>query len=154
VYVWGAQFEQNTSASTYIPTTSAAVTNAPTLSTAALGASLPLEIGVPFGFDPLQRTVFGSTNISEQGLPLGKSVLFEQWSQSINLGFVTNTWLRNAFLPAWKAHLRGNPFLFAFDNTTYPTEIYLVESDGNLNTPTVAPDYSGLSFSIKGVALP
>jgi len=98
--------------------------------------------------------VFGSTNISEQGLPLGKSVLFEQWSQAINLGFVTNTWLRATFLPAWKAHLRGNPFLFAFDNTTYPTEIYLVESDGNLNTPTVAPDYSGLSFSVKGVALP
>jgi len=113
-----------------------------------------LEIGVPFGFDPLQRTVFGSTNTSEQGLPLGKSVLFEQWSQSINLGFVTNTWLRNTFLPAWKAHLRGSPFLFAFDNTTYPTEIYLVESDGNLNTPTVAPDYSGLSFNVKGVALP
>jgi len=129
-------------------------TTAPTLAIVAIGVSLPLEIGVPFGFDPLQRTVFGSTNISEQGLPLGKSVLFEQWSQSINLGFVTNTWLRNTFLPAWKAHLRGNPFLFAFDNTTYPTEIYLVESEGNLNTPTVAPDYSGLSFSVKGVALP
>lgn len=129
-------------------------TSAPTLTVVALGVGLPFEIGVPVGFDPLARTVYGQTNISEQGLPLGKAVLFEQWSQQIGIPFVTNTWLRNTFLPAWKAHLRGNPFLFAFDYVTYPTEIYLVESDGNFTAPTISADYSGLNFAIKGVALP
>jgi len=129
-------------------------TTAPALTIVALGVGLPLEQGVPFGFDPLHRTVFGQTNISEQGLPLGKAVLFEQWSQQVSLGFVTNAWLRATFIPAWKAHLRGNPFLFAFDYVAYPGEVYLVESEGNISMPMVAPDYSGLNFAIKGVALP
>jgi len=101
----------------------------------------------------LARTVHGQTNISEQGLPLGKSILFEQWSQSISVP-VSNTWLRNTFLPAWKSHLRGNPFLFAFDPTTYPDEIYLVEADGSITTAPISGEYSTLNMTIRGVALP
>lgn len=126
---------------------------APTLTVVALGVGLEFPTGLPWGFDPLARKVFGQTNISEQGLPLGSAVLFEQFAQQVHFNDVDNAWLRNTFLPIWKAHLRGKPFLFAFDLTNNPTEIYLVEKDGDLKTPTSIANYSNLQFGIKGVAL-
>lgn len=126
---------------------------APTLTVVALGVGLELPVCLPWGFDPLARKVFGQTNISEQGLPLGTAVLFEQWVQSLNFQDVDNAWLRATFLPIWKAHLRGKPFLFAFDLTNNPTEIYLVEKDGDLKTPTSIANRSHLQFTVKGVAL-
>ena len=126
----------------------------PTLSIVALGVGLEFPTGLPYGFDPLARQVFGQTNISEQGLPLGKVILFEQWKQNVSFNFIPSSWLRTVFLPTWKIHLRGKPFLFAWDLTRYPTEIYLVEAGDSIKSPQNLPAYSTLSFDIKGVALP
>jgi hypothetical protein len=128
-------------------------TSAPTLSICALGVGMEFPTGLPYGFAPLDRKVFGQTNISEQGLPLGAAVNFEQWAHKLNFQNVDNAWIRSTFLPAWKAHLRGQPFLFAFDLTNYPDEIYLVERDGDLTIPTSMALRSNLQFGIKGVAL-
>lgn len=127
---------------------------APTLTICAIGVGLEMPKALPFGFDPLARKMYGQTNISEQGLPMGKAVLFEQWSQTISFRNVWDAWLRATFLPAWKAHLRHNPFIFAWDLTNFPGEIYLVESDGDYKSPTSIALRSNLSLNIKGVALP
>lgn len=126
----------------------------PTLSIVALGVGMEFPTGLPYGFAPLDRTVFGQTNISEDGLPLGTAILFEQWVQQLSFNYVPNTWIRGTFLPAWKAKLRGNPFLFAFDLTNYPNEIYLVQTDGKMAAPTTLPLMSDLQFTVKGIALP
>ncbi|HAF43438.1 MAG TPA: hypothetical protein DCK83_00450 [Gallionellaceae bacterium] len=128
--------------------------SAPTLTIVAIGAGLEFPVRLPYGFDPLSRKAFGQMNISEEGLPLGKSTMFEQWAQQLNFQHVENTWLRATFLPAWKAHLRDKPFLFAFDLSNYAGEIYLVASDGDYKSPTSLPLRSNLQFSIKGIALP
>ena len=125
----------------------------PTLSVVALGTAMEIPVGLPYGFDPLTRKVFGQTNISEQGLPLGKAVLFEQWAQTLTFRYISSAWLRATFLPAWKSALRGTPFLFAWNLTAYANEIYLVEAGDNIKTPQTLPAYSDLVFDVKGVAL-
>lgn len=127
---------------------------APTLSIVALGVGLQFPTGLPYGFSPLDRKIFAQTNISEQGLPLGSAVLFEQWTQQLTFNYVANTWLRATLLPAWKAWLRGNPFLFAFDLTNFPAEIYLVQTDGNLTMPSAFALMSDVNITLLGVALP
>lgn len=129
-------------------------TTPPILSVAAIGVGLQFPTGLPYGFAPLDRKVFAQTNISEQGLPLGKAVLFEQWVQQLRFDYVDNGWIRSTLLPAWKAALRGNPFLFGYDLTNYPNELYLVQSDGDLAMPSAFAGASNVQFAVKGVALP
>lgn len=132
-------------------------TTMPTLSVVSMGVALVFPVGLQYGFGPLDRKVFGQTNISEQGLPLGSAVLFEQWVQQLNFMYVSDSWIRSTLLPAWKTGLRGKPFLFAFDLADYPSEIYLVQTDlGNsdLVMSSAIPNYSSVQFTVKGIALP
>lgn len=129
--------------------------SAPTLSIAALGMLLEFPKSMPRGFDPLMRKSFQQTNVSEDGLPLGKAIMFEQWSETLSFHNLLSTWVRGTFLPIWKSHLVKNPFLFVFDLTNNPDEIYLVESGDMVNMPhSNSKTYMALSFAIKGVALP
>ncbi|OYZ65150.1 MAG: hypothetical protein B7Y04_00555 [Gallionellales bacterium 24-53-125] len=126
---------------------------APTLTIMAIGVGLEFPTGLPYGFDPLTSKVFGQINISQQGWPLGSAILFEQWAQLLNFPYVPSAWIRSTFIPARKAHLRGSPFLFAWDLTNYPDDIYLVMMGDNFKAPLKSPVYSMLSFDVKGVAL-
>lgn len=129
-------------------------TTAPTLSICALGVGLEFPSGLPYGFAPIDRKTFGQSNISEQGMPLGKAVLFEQWVQTLKFEYLSSAWLRATFLPAWKVHLRSKPFLFAWDLTNYPDDIYLVQAGDSIKIPQNLPTYSTLTFEVKGIALP
>jgi len=127
-------------------------TTQPTLSIASLGVGLEFPTGLPYGsFDALSRKVFAQVNISVEGLPLGKAVMFEQWRQALRFSVVATAWIRSALIPAWTAHLRDKPFLFAHDMTNYPSEIRLVQTDGNFGAPSETAVYSTLSLSLKGL---
>jgi len=126
---------------------------APTLTIVALGTGFEFPTNVPYGISPLDRDVVAQTNISERGLPLGRVILFERWAEKLTFNHVDQTWLRATFLPAWKAHLRGKPFLFGFDLTNFPNEIYLVQTDGKMDAPFPLPSKANLSINISGVAL-
>lgn len=127
---------------------------APTLSIVAICAGLEFPSSLAYGFAPIDRKVFGQVNISEQGLPLGKAIIFEQWMQTLKFEYLSAAWIRATFLPAWKSHLRGKPFLFAWDLTNYPGDIYLVEAGDNFKAPQVLAAYASLIFEVKGIALP
>ena len=125
---------------------------APTLSVTALGAALVMPIGLPYGFAAVDRETVGQTNNSETGQPLGSVVLWEKWKQTLNFQEVDKDWLRNSFIPAWKAALRGQPFLFAWCLYLYPNEVNLVTSGGKFNAPQFNARSCTLQFDVTGVA--
>jgi hypothetical protein len=129
-------------------------TTAPTLTICAFGVGMEMPNNLPRGFSPLDRELTAQTNIGETGLPLGTALMFEAWAETVQMRNITPAWLRSTWLPAWKAHLRDTPFLFAADLPQYPTEIYLVAAGKKFSAPISTPVLASLTFDIKGVALP
>jgi hypothetical protein len=107
----------------------------PALAIAAIGARLELPTGMAQGFDPVGRKVDGQTNRNENGQPLGRAIDFEQWKQTIRLQRVTWAWVRSTWLPAWRAHLRSSPFVFAWDAQVYADDLKLVTAGESFSTP-------------------
>jgi len=125
---------------------------APTIGIALVGTALGLPRRHSLGFDPIGRSVKAQTNRSVAGWPLGRVVSFEEWRQQISIDVVTWTFLRNAWLPAWKAWLRAEPFLYAWDTVTRPGETVLAQMDGDFSAPTIGGELCRLEFALSGVA--
>jgi hypothetical protein len=124
---------------------------APVLAIAAVGARLTAPTGLPQGFDPVGRMVEGQANRNDNGQPLGKVVEYEMWKQSISLQRVTWSWLRDTWLPAWRAHLRSTPFVFAWDATAYARDLKLVSAGQSFASPHQAGSYCDLRVELTGV---
>ena len=124
----------------------------PTIAIAAIGAALTLPILLSVGFDPIGRTVQGQLNRSEAGHPLGQVIAFEAWEQEVSLLGVTWAWLRATWVPAWVAHLRSTPFLFAWDATDHPAETRLVSAGEHFTGPHRSGQLADLIFTLSGVA--
>lgn len=129
-------------------------TDFPTIAIAIIGVALPLPRRHQIGFDPTARTAKSMVNRSVGGYPLGKVTAYEEWSQQISIDVVTWAWIRDTWTPAWKAYLRDDPFLYAWDSTDHPREVYLVTSGDAFKTPTISGNYAGLEFTLTGVANP
>lgn len=127
---------------------------APAASIAAIGSALDFTRRLMQGFDPTMRQTEGQVNRSMKGHPLGSSIDFESWESQLQFRKVTWAWLRATFLPAWKAHLRGQPFAFAWDPVDHAAELYLVQSDGRMATPTQSGEFADLAFKVSALALP
>ena len=123
---------------------------APALAIAAIGARFVCPIGVPQGFDPLGRDVDGQINTNENGQPLGRIVTYERWTSRIRLQRVLRTWARDTFLPAWRAHLRGTPFVFTWDLDADPTNVRLVTAGKKIDTPHYSGARCDLEFELTG----
>lgn len=123
----------------------------PALAIAAIGAALNLPVGLPEGFDPIGRKVEGQSNRNENGQPLGRVVQFETWTESLKLQKVSWSWIRATWLPAWRAHLRSSPFVFAWDPGPYATELRLVTAGEQFTTPHQAGSRADLTVELKGV---
>ena len=126
--------------------------NAPTIGIGLIGAALTLPRRHTLGFDPITRSVKAQTNRSVAGWPLGRVVSFEEWRQQISIDVVSWTFLRNTWLPAWKAWLRAEPFLYAWDTVTRPGETVLAQMDGDFSAPTIGGELCRLEFALSGVA--
>lgn len=123
----------------------------PALAIAAIGAALTLPTGLPEGFDPVGRKVEGQSNRNEAGQPLGRVVHFESWTESLKLQKLAWSWIRGTWLPAWRAHLRASPFVFAWDPGNYPAELRLVTAGEQFTTPHMAGSRADLTVELKGV---
>lgn len=122
----------------------------PTLAIALIGEALRLPRRQVLGFDPVARSARTMTNQSAGGYPLGKVTAFEEWRQKVALDVVQWDWLRDTWLPAWREHLRDEPFLYAWDSTDHPTELYLVTSSGEFAAPTLGGDKCSFEVEISG----
>ena len=126
-------------------------TTAPSLAIVAVGVALTMPRRLNSGLDVLGREIIGATNRSEKGNPLGKVVQFEEWRKTLSWVGLTWTWLRSTWVPAWTAHLRANPYIFAWDITDNPSEIWLVQSGDTFSTPHTIGTYAELAFEVVGV---
>lgn len=124
----------------------------PTLAIALIGQALRLPRRLQQGFDPTRRDAKSTTNISGAGYPLGRVITFEEWKQNVSVRNIDADWIRSTWIPAWKEHLRSEPFLFAWDSSDHPTEIQLALADGDYRTPTGAGSLVSLQLDITGVA--
>jgi len=124
-------------------------TTMPTLNIASVGTAFDIPVYLSSGFDPLGRQPMGVLTRSETGNPLGRTVQWEQWEQTLSFEWLTKAWLRTSWEPAWEAHLRDDPFVFQWDVTNYPAEIYLVNTEGGFSTPHSAGGYASLTFKVS-----
>lgn len=123
----------------------------PAIPIAAIGAVLEVPAGLAQGFDPIGRTVHGSSNRNENGHPLGKVVDFEEWEANLRFEKVSWTWLRATFLPLWRAHLRGSPFAFGWESDAYGSEILIASAGMKVDTPHFSGALADLSLRFNGV---
>jgi hypothetical protein len=127
-------------------------TTAPTLALAALGVAFDIPAYLASGFDPIGRTIKGQANRSEMGHPLGRTVKYEEWSETLKFELVTWAWVRSSWLAAWRAHVRDDPFLFVWDPMSHLDEVYLVSVKDKFSTPHRPGSYADLSLEVTGVA--
>lgn len=125
---------------------------APSLAIVAFGALFEFPEGLEQDYDPVGRTPKGQFNRSVEGQAMGRDIDYETWSQQLYFRRVTWSWIRTGFLAAWQAHLRGSPFIWAWDRTTYPDEIRLVAAKGGFDTPHKSGTKGDLTFEIEGEA--
>lgn len=123
----------------------------PTLAIAAIGARLELPAWLPQPFDPLGRQIVGQSNRNERGQALGRVVQFESWKEQIKLERVSWAWVRNTWLPAWRAHLRSTPFVLGWEVDLYPTDLKLVTAGDKFDTPHYAGSTCDLTFDVEAV---
>jgi len=126
-------------------------TTPPNLAIVSLGSTLTVPAYMVPGFDPIGRRPKVTNNQSRGGHPLGKVIEYEAWAQSATFELLTWAWIRSAWLPAWEAHLRGSPFVFAWETDTYDDELRLVIIDGPFSTPHQAGGYINLTIRLEGV---
>ena len=135
-----------------ISTGSTALTSAmPTLAIAAIGLALDIPAYLASGFDPLGRVIKGQYNRAELGHPLGRTVKYEEWAETLKFETLTWAWLRATWLPAWRAHVRDDPFIFVWDPIGNLSEIYLVAVKDKFSTPHKPGSYADLTFEVSGV---
>lgn len=124
---------------------------APALAIAAIGERLTLPTWLPPPFDPIGRKIDGQTNRNENGQPLGRVIDFEMWRQHIRLQRVSQAWLLDTWLPAWRAHLRSTPFVFAWETDNYPEDLKLVTAAEQFTAPHHAGATADLDIELIGV---
>lgn len=123
---------------------------APAVAIAAIGAKLEFPRRLLQPFDPLAHTARGQVNDSEEGNPLGAVDAYDEWSQDIQLGKIDAGWVRNSFRPAWLAHLKNEPFAFAWDPVDHITELYHCKPMRAYSAPTGPGNFVNFSATLRG----
>lgn len=90
-------------------------------------------------------------NISEGGFDLGRSIMRNGASTSVDIKHLTETWIRSQFEPLF-ASIRLNPFFFAWRPSSYPTEVAYCWVDSDLSPVATGPgNLVSIKFDIDGI---
>ena len=76
---------------------------------------------------------------------------YTQQKRTVTMRMVTPAWIRNTWLPAWRAHLRSAPFGFAWNVTDDPTNVVLCVAGDGFNTPHYPGGYADLEVELTNV---
>lgn len=128
-------------------------TTMPSIAIAAMGVALDIPMYLSAGFDPKGRMPQGASNRSQKGHALGRTVEYEEWEETLSFRSLTWSWLRSAWEPAWEAHLRDDPFIWQWDQSGHPAEIYLATIPDGFKTPHNPGGYCDLSFKVTSVVV-
>lgn len=123
----------------------------PTLGIAAIGAALEIPKGLSEGFDPRGRKPKGVFNKSVAGMPLGRTIQYEEWAQSLTFPDITWSWIRSTWEPAWTGHLRNTPFVFAWDSASHADELVLANVKDGFTTPHRIGSLADLRINLVGL---
>ncbi len=123
----------------------------PSLAIAVLGQVLDVPMYLQDGFDPIGRKVIGISNRSMDGHPLGRTIKYEQWEEQLKFQLISWSWLRDSFAVAWTAHLRDDPWLFVWDPTGHPFEIFLVMVKDQFKSPHKIGSLCDLTLDVVAV---
>lgn len=126
---------------------------AASLAIVSVGERLTLPRRLRAGFDPTARAPQGKFNRSMKGHPLGSVIDYEEWSETLRLRSVSWDWIRDSWQPAWQAHLKHQPWLFAWDPEDHASELYLVGSTRGYKTPITTGQFADFEMQVSGVAL-
>lgn len=125
---------------------------APSLAIAAMGVLFEFPEYLEQGFDPLGAEPMGGFNRAVKGAPLGRSSDYELWSQELEFRQISRNWIRDSFKPAWDAHLKSDPFIFAWDRGGHAGELYLAVAAGGIAAPHRGGVKADLSFRIEAAS--
>lgn len=127
-------------------------TTAARLSLAAFGQDMQLERGQWVGVSPppYLRTSKVTTNISDNGALIGRSVIRTGHSMSLDLDFLTPSWVRNNWLP-FMIHAESKPFYYLWNIDDYPNDAMFCWAEGKDFTP---PRYSRQRYMALGLKAP
>lgn len=123
---------------------------APTLAIAAAGQKLEFPRRLLQPFDPLAHTARGQANESETGNPLGAVDAYDEWQQDIELRHIDAAWVRDSFRPAWLAHLKNQPFVFAWDPVDHISELYYCHPVRAYRAPSGPGQFVDFGLNLRG----
>ncbi len=123
---------------------------APAIAIGAIGAKLEFPRRLAQPFDPLGHMARGEVNDTEEGNPLGAVDAFDEWSQAIELRNIDRAWVANTLRPAWLAHLKSDPFAFAWDPVDHATELYHVKPMREYAAPSGNGNFVNFSATLRG----
>ena len=91
----------------------------------SVGASLQMERGQYAGVNPptLAQGIVQSNNISENGAILGTNVKRVDVKSSIDLMYLTESWVRNTWEPFALSASKGRSFFYQWNPDEYPDEV-------------------------------
>lgn len=126
-------------------------TTVPTLGIVLLGSLFEIPVQMTQGHDPIGRTPISSFNRSVTGNPLGRVTDYQFWEEDLSFSVLEKTWVRDTFLPAWNAHIKDDPYIFMSDHENFPTDLFLVSTEGGFSAPDITGTLAMLDFKVQGL---
>lgn len=118
-----------------------------------IGDKLQFERFVTGNFDPNEEEIKGRSLKDDDGQLLGADIDHIKVAVSVSWKYLTPSWVKNSFRPAWDSHIRRlKPFFFAWDPGDHPDEVYFVRvPDGHRLRMPYDPVRRSLTLDLHGV---
>lgn len=123
-----------------------------------LGSKFTFEKGMPYGsgYDPRPESINAEQTYSKAGNLLGSIINYHSIELNAQFEYLSDTWIRNTFLPVWSTHLKQlKPFFWAWDITNYTTDVFycVLPSDfENRNPFSLGKDYRNLNLKMLALS--
>jgi len=112
---------------------------------------LPRGIAAPFDLITESRESKVLNSKTEGGQFVGRSIIRQGASGSLQLQALTEAWIRSNW-PNLSAHMESKPFFLQWDNANYPNETALIWLQGEPPTPKYTdPLYLSVSLKFNGM---